>query len=279
MKRPGNEYYWRLFENSRPLSWKTGTSYGQRDAWAVGVNPQWTIGVWVGNFNGEGNPELAGAKSAGPLLFDIFNFLPDNGDNLFKMPIEDAKTITICSETGYIASDSCPKKKDILVPKNMKPIKICPYHTKIFVSDDEKYQVCSMCWGKHHKEKIVLRYPPKITQFLRKSGKIIDYIPPHNPKCPSFWQEGDIKIISPPNNSNIFLPVDIGGELQKIVFKAAHRFPKNKIYWYIDDKYCGFTVDKHNMAFSPNAGKHTLKIIDEDGKSDKISFTIKKSGK
>lgn len=68
LKRPGSEYFWQKFNNAKDFSWKTGTSYGHKDAWAVGLNPEYTIAVWVGNFDGESNKNLSGANSAGPIL-------------------------------------------------------------------------------------------------------------------------------------------------------------------------------------------------------------------
>ncbi len=275
LNRPDTEHYWQLFENSRPLAWKTGTSFGQRDAWAIGTNPEWTIAVWVGNFSGEGNSALGGAKSAAPILFDIFNSLTTSNDSWFKTPLNDMKLISICSETGYAATEYCLNKKEIFVPSEMKKLKRCPYHKQIHITKNEEFQTCSLCWEENdHKPKIVLQYPPEIVQTLRKNGRFIDKIPSHNPKCVSVQTENSLKIIYPTQNAKLFLPREIGGSMQKISFKIAHQFPETSIYWYLDEVYLGTTQNQTSMSLELGKGKHILTVIDENGKMDKAAFSV-----
>jgi penicillin-binding protein 1C len=190
VKRPGIEFYWREFRNQTEVAWKTGTSYGQKDGWAIGVNPQWTIAVWVGNFDGEGNANLSGARCAGPILFEIFNYLPKNPyKNWFKKPENGLKQIALCLNTGFVAGEYCEKKVLVDAPLHMKPMKICPYHRQIYVSSDEKYRVCSLCWHSGlYKKSNFLVYPPDLRfliadQWYRKRGLrppfFIVKAPPH----------------------------------------------------------------------------------------------------
>jgi penicillin-binding protein 1C len=65
-----------LAADSRPIAYKTGTSYGFRDAWAVGYSPDWTIGVWTGRADGSPRPGAYGRNTAAPLLFALFDLLP-----------------------------------------------------------------------------------------------------------------------------------------------------------------------------------------------------------
>ncbi|MCP4415627.1 MAG: hypothetical protein GY805_03330, partial [Chloroflexi bacterium] len=137
LNRPGSEYYWQQFQNQWPLAWKTGTSYGQRDAWAVGVNPQWTIAVWAGNFSGEGNPELAGSRSAGPILFDLFNMLSkDKNKRWFERPENELSDIKLCAWSGYLAAEHCPNPVIADAPRLMKTMRLCPWHRSLFVDEN-----------------------------------------------------------------------------------------------------------------------------------------------
>lgn len=276
LKRPGSEYYWHQYNDRHPLAWKTGTSFGQRDAWAVGVNPQWTIGVWVGNFTGEGNPAIGGAKSAGPILFDIFNSLPkDAHSSWFEIPYRNMKLITICEETGFVAGAECRHQKKIAVPDNMKPLKVCPYCKKIYIDSTEKYCVCSLCWepGKYSTKNVTV-YPPSISQFLRERGQNVSVIPEHNPDCDCNINAHSIQLLYPTNKANLWIPKDIGGKLQKITLKAAHSKKNRLIYWYLDDEYIGDSIGMHTKAVQVNEGKHFLKIIDESGNSEKVTFFV-----
>ncbi|MDA3884282.1 MAG: penicillin-binding protein 1C [Candidatus Delongbacteria bacterium] len=272
--RPGVEFFWNLFEDSQSIAWKTGTSYGHKDAWAIGVNPRWTIGVWVGNFSGEGNTMLGGAKSAGPVLFDIFNLLKSDEELKFYAPIGGLKTVDICKVTGYLASKDCPEIKSVFMPTNSKPLRKCPYHDKIFISADEKEQVCSLCWEEGHKETSILRYPPLVSRYLRLNGKPIDIIPPHRKTCSSLTNSADISIVYPINNLKIFIPREYNGELQKVKLDVAHSRKDSKIYWYIDEIYYGSTIDEHYLIVTLDSGDHILKVVDSNGISDSVKFEV-----
>ncbi len=276
VKRPGIEYYWHQYHDQKPLAWKTGTSFGQRDAWAIGVNPQWTIGVWVGNFTGEGNSAISGASCAGPILFDIFNSLPKDTElTWFKMPIQEMDVITICKDTGFLAGPNCIHKENVLTPFQMKPLRLCPFCKNIFVDKEEKYRVCSLCWeAGNYKAKSVKIYPPNVSQYLRERGQNIDQMPLHNPGCPGEMTSNTIEILYPTNKARLWIPREIGGELQKITLRAAHRNSGSFVFWYLDDLYIGDTIDKHFKAVLVNNGNHYLKVIDENGNTDEVAFSV-----
>ena len=270
LKRPGSEYYWQRFNSSRPFAWKTGTSYGHKDAWAVGVNPDYTIAVWVGNFNGEDNKNLSGAASAGPILFDVLQLLPqDNPKAWFKKVDIDFKRISICSESGFRASEACPEKEEIEVPYSMKALKSCDYHQFRHLSEDEKYQSCSKCWHiVGSVKKSVTIYPPDIAYYLRNKGRYIASVPSHYPHCPSYNAENAIKIIYPNMDAKLFLPRDFNGETQPVVCKAGHSNSSSKVYWYVNQHYLGSTTGEHKMSVYFKEGWNQLKVIDENGAED-----------
>ena len=279
LKRPGAEYYWELFRNQRPIAWKTGTSYGQRDAWAVGVSPQWTIAVWIGNFNGTGNPEIGGAMTAGPLLFNIFNSLPKGkAPTWFPCPLHSLKKVTVCKTTGYALGADCPESREVDAPIDSHFYKPCPWHRTITVTDNEKWSVCSLCWKPgNHKQVKRLSYPPEVIQLLRKRGIEINRIPPHNPECPSRESINPLSITYPGANTRIFLPRDFGGLYQKILCRISHRQANVTVFWYIDDHYLGQTRETHEMAILSAPGWHTLSVIDETGKRASVRFHIVRS--
>lgn len=276
LKRPGSEYYWEQFENQWPLAWKTGTSYGQRDAWAVGVSPEWTIACWVGNFSGEGNANLSGARCAGPLLFDIFNYLPkDPAESWFEKPAGDFSPLNICLETGFLASRNCPNPTIADAPSHMKPLRLCPYHFKAFLSEDDAHQVCSLCW-KSGKYKAVeaLIYPPDVEQYLRQRGQVISTVPSHKPDCPVQAGNLPIQIIYPQENARLWVPRDFGGDLQMVTMRVAHRESKRQLFWYLDDHYLGMTERRHEKAVDLTKGWHVLEVIDDVGYRDRKRFYV-----
>lgn len=276
LRRPGSEYYWQQYQNQWPLAWKTGTSYGQRDAWAVGVSPQWTIAVWIGNFDGEGNANLAGASCAGPLLFDIFNSLPkDPKQSWFEKPVEDLTYLELCLDTGFLAGDHCEKRIFVEAPQHMKPLKICPYHQSIYVNKNETYQVCSLCWQPGDYKRIrCLIYPPDVIQYLRGRGQIISSVPPHNADCLGQSETIPLQILYPQNNARLWIPRDFDGDWQKITMRVAHRERSRLLFWYLDDRFIGKSKDRHVKAAELTRGWHTLEVVDEVGNRDRKRFYV-----
>jgi penicillin-binding protein 1C len=272
LKRPGSEYYWNKFNSQRPVAWKTGTSYGHKDAWAVGVNPDWTIAVWIGNFDASTNKNLSGAKSAGPLLFDIFNSLPILSEtNWWQLEDFVTETAEVCAITGYAATSRCEETK--LVPVAHKDIlKACPYHIKVFVDTNTNYAVCSKCWDHGYAEKKMVTYPPLVINYLRKNGSVVEKIPVHNPLCEVHRNNQLMSIEYPKPNSKIFVTRDFDGEYQSIVCSAVHQLKNQILYWYLDEKYLGQTNGKHKIDFIPDPGEHTLTVIDAFGNTQVVNF-------
>lgn len=274
LARPGEDFFWEQYQDSRPIAWKTGTSYGQRDAWAIGVSPQWTIGVWTGNFDGRGNPNLSGSKSSAPILFGVFNALGKNPDlTWFKKPQKELRSIELCADTGYQANSLCPDTVLAEAPRNMAVLKTCPYHRKLFIDNDSGAQVCSLCWepGHYHSE-VPLIYPPDIVQYLRSRGHLISTIPLHKESCPIMGHLNPLEILYPQNNAKLWIPRDLDQQLEKITLKAAHQNKEAMVYWYMDKIYLGATENNHVFPVTLSKGWHELEVIDQMGASKKTAF-------
>lgn len=274
VKRPGIEYFWNMFESSRPISWKTGTSYAHKDAWALGVTPEWTIGVWAGNFDGETNKMISGSQTAGPILFDIFNRISSGNGAPFYAPAKELKTVSVCRETGYIPSENCQETEEIFMPEHSLALPVCPYHKKLFVSKDGKEQVCSLCWTEGYSEKIILKYPPLISRTMQKAGADVFSVPEHRRSCPSLEGANDLTIVYPLSGTRVYIPTDIGGAPQKIKLDVAHSKKDIIIYWYIDGIYYGLTESDHSLYINLEKGYHVLKVIDSGGKSSEVRFEV-----
>lgn len=276
LARPGSEYYWQHYQNQWPIAWKTGTSYGHRDAWAVGVSPQWTIAVWVGNFDGKGTPDLTGSRCASPLFFDLFNSLPkDPNQHWFPKPETDLTSVALCTDTGYRAGSHCPSQTQTDAPKFQRPLKTCPYHQTITVALNETQRVCSLCWTPHnHKRMSQLIYPPDVAHHLRQKGHTANHVPPHKPDCPAQSDQAPVRIVYPSKNAHLYLPRDLDGSLQNVVLRVTHRNKSRKLYWYVNHQYLGQTDNQHTKATTLPEGWHTLEVVDEIGHRDQTRFYV-----
>jgi len=271
--RPGDEGLWEQFSSSQRIAWKTGTSFGFRDAWAVGLTPNYVVCVWVGNADGEGRPGLVGIEAAAPVLFDIFRLLP--GGKWFETPVTKLKKLKICKQSGYKAGEYCEHIVEELVPVAGEKTAICPFHKLIHLDKTGNYRVTDMCESvinMQHKSWFIL--PPAMEYYYKIKNSDYKNLPPFKIGCDISGGNSVMELIYPKNNANIYIPLELDGTRGKIVLNAAHRNQHSKIYWHIDNEYVATTTNFHQLAISPSAGKHSLTLVDENGERLVQYFTI-----
>lgn len=270
--RPGDDGGWQQFDSAKPLAWKTGTSYGHRDAWAVGVSPNYTIGVWVGNADGEGKNSLVGVSKAGPVLFDVANRL-DIGP-FFDEPVDDLIPTLSCSKSGYLASAYCETIDTIYSVPDSQKSKSCPFHRMIHL-DHEGNQVNSNCTPisemKHTKW---FELPPSLAYYYRKNHSEYRSLPPYKIECLQEVSADVMSFIYPTEKTKLYLPIDMDGEKENAIFKAAHQNVDEILYWHLNDTYLGYTQEFHNMNITTSSGVHTITIVDQEGNQVKQVFEV-----
>ncbi len=275
VERPDDELNWRMFQSSEPIAWKTGTSFGFRDAWAVGVTPKYVAGVWAGNADGEGRPGIIGVKAAAPILFDVFDVLPDAA-SWFTKPEADMVKAEICKESGYLASVNCNHTSAEYIPLNGNRTDVCPFHKLIHLDKSEKFRVDASC---EDLENIITEswfiLPPAVESYYKLKNASYKYLPPYRSDCKSNAEdEQNMQLIYPFKNTKIYVPVELDGKLGKTVFEVAHRDKNAVIFWYIDNKLVGKTQKIHQIEISPEAGEHILTLIDQKGEKIVKKFEI-----
>lgn len=264
VNRPEERAGWWNFSSSGNVAWKTGTSFGFRDAWAVGITTQYVVAVWAGNASGEGRAGLTGSKAAGPVLFDILDFIPAN--NWFTKPTNELTSIDICAESGHLASSICPNKNEMEIPVSGLKTTSCPYHKMMHVSSNNKWRVNSSCYPiENIKHQAYFILPPSMEWYYRKMNPGYQLLPPMFENCESNENIDMIELLYPRNLNKLFVPNEMDGSRGKIVFEAAHRSPNSCLYWYLNEQFVGETKNIHQIGISPLAGKHKLTIIDEKG--------------
>ncbi|MCX6247177.1 MAG: penicillin-binding protein 1C [Bacteroidetes bacterium] len=270
--RPDEEQQWQQFSSSSTIAWKTGTSFGNRDAWSVGVTPGYVVAVWVGNASGEGRPGLTGIGTAAPILFDIFKSLPPTP--WFKTPYKEMVQVAVCHQSGFRASGICEQQDTMWVQKKGLRSPVCPFHQVVHLDKTENWQVTSNCESPSdmvHKSWFVL--PPVQEWYFRNKNPFYKVLPPFRPGC-NPPESHNMEMIYPHTNSRIYLPVDLDGKPGSTVFKVAHRIPRHTVHWHLDDHFIGSTIQYHQMALAPEKGFHTLTLVDENGESLTIRFEI-----
>lgn len=274
VNRPDEDGNWRVFSSSQKIAWKTGTSFGFRDAWAIGVTPDYVVAVWIGNADGEGRPGLTGIKAAAPLLFDVFAQLPKS-PQWFSAPSDAMQKVALCRESGYRASDLCGQTDTAWIPKTCLGSTACIYHQTVHLSRDGRYRVDSECesvYNMKHVSWFVL--PPLVEKYYKFNHPGYKPLPDYKPDCLAKVADRAFAILYPKPNSRIYVPIEIDGKAGRTVFEATHRNTATKLYWHLDDVYIGETREIHQVALNPAAGKHKLTLVDENGISNSVSFEV-----
>ncbi|MEC4112810.1 penicillin-binding protein 1C [Myroides pelagicus] len=272
VNRPEDDSAWRYYDSAVKIAWKTGTSFGGRDAWAVGTNKKYVIGVWVGNATGEGRPSISGVRMAGPILFDLFKLLPKS--DWFDIPLDDLEEQETCTLSGYPAGPYCTTTTQ-LIPYRSKKMELCPYHILIHLDQTETYRVNSKCELVGNMiAKPWFNLPPTMASYYKNFHSTYLDLPPFREDCKQDINKKSLEFIYPLHGEVIYLTKNFNSDLQPIVAKAAVNTEDKNLYWYIDQEYIGQTTLFHEMPVQATPGIHYLTIVNSLGDSKTIELNI-----
>jgi len=272
VNRPQIEQYWNRFEGREKIAWKTGTSFGARDAWAIGLTQKYVVAVWVGNATGEGVTGMTGSNTAAPILFDVFQHLPDT--TWFEQPTRSMKGIDVCTASGQRASQFCTSTQRSWVPRPCLALAQCPWHKQIHISRKTGERVFAQCAEPGEmKQKVYMVIPAIAEQYYKMNHPEYETLPKFRASCLS--GDKDFELTYPLPNSSLQIPRLITGGLGQLVFEAAHRQSAAEIFWYLDDEFLTTTKDVHQVQCQPSKGKHVLSITDASGIRIQRSFWVK----
>lgn len=272
LTRPREEKSWDLYENDYKIAWKTGTSYGHKDAWSVGFNGKYVVGVWVGNESGEGRFNLTGISKASPIMFKIFNILPDNAWFGSKPVYPKKEIISVCKESGKLAGLLCQHKMQLNIGQISQKLMPCTYHIEVPL-DRNGQALPEFCKDLAVSRQTYFVLPSFMEYYYREGHPGYKSLPEYNPDC--IRDDQPLKIIYPAENVKIFLPKSTDVQENQIILNAYHRDKEGILYWFINDRYAGTTRNgKHELPFKGTRGQYVVQITDQYGNSDKIKFEI-----
>ncbi len=272
LNRPGVTD-WRAFNSSRRVGWKTGTSFGNKDAWAIGVTPEYVVGVWIGNADGEGRPGVTGVTYAAPVMFSIFNQLP--ATSWFNQPSKDMVEIEVCPQSGYRRGPNCPSGETVSVYKTQTKCEACPFHHIVHLSPDRKYRVTSTCMPvteMRHEKWFTL--PPSMEWYYKQHNTEYKSQPPYKEGCRARNEASPMEFIYPKEDSKLFIPIDLDGKKSEIIFEIAHQDKNAILYWHLDKDYLGSTTRYHQKGINAEIGKHIMTVTDNNGNAISKRFEI-----
>ncbi len=274
--RPDMPYSWEFAPHLAKAALKTGTSFGLKDAWCIGYNPKYTIGIWIGNADSRGSPFLVGAQIASPIFVEIFDFLTKNNDRWFTKP-DGVEKRMICAVSGEKPGPYCRNlKEDYYIP-GVSSEKTCSVHKKIFIRKKDNVEVCPLCMkgpASLYREEIIEEWPAETASFLRETGRSLAIIPPHNPDCPNYFTKNGPKIISPRDQSVYYIDPKVPPEKQKIRLKAFTAQDSGKIFWFSESRLIDSGPPEKPCFFTPKPGSYLISILDSKGRSDTALIRI-----
>ena len=271
--RPDSETGWQYFASSPNVAWKTGTSYGYRDSWAVGTTPGYVTAVWAGNAGGEGRPGITGLTAAAPVLFDLVRLLP--ASEWFSTPAQELTTIKVCRQSGFKAGPDCPETEETEACNAGLKSEACPYHKIIHLDREEKYRVNPGCVSQSEMvSKAWFILPPAMEYYYRLKNPSYKSLPPLSPLCGDDNTGPVMEFIYPVPGIKIFIPRDQHGDKTRITAELAHRDAAARVFWHLDRDYLATTRYLHSYEIIAGKGEHTLTAVDEKGNTLSCRFEI-----
>ena len=233
--------------------------------------------VWAGNADGEGRPGLVGVATAAPIMFDIFKLLKSSA--WFDQPYEEMTQAEICHKSGHRALEICEEKDTTWIPIAALKTAPCPYHQMIHLDATGRWRVSSDCEAPsrmQHQAWFVL--PTGQEWYYKTKNPGYRSLPPYRADCNATNKSAVMDFIYPKRSTQIYVPVELDGNSGNAVFEVAHRSTDAIIHWHLDDEYLGSTQHIHQMAISPEPGKHQLAVVDQNGERLELNFEVLKKG-
>ena len=268
------------YQNNRHLpkiAWKTGTSYGRRDAWSIGYNQDYTIGVWVGNFSGQGSPALTGADVASPLLFDLFNTLAYDSPNRWAVPPATLDFRLVCAETGLVPGEHCPNQLiDYYLP-GTSSARHCEHQKEALVSADGAIAYCRACVPAAGFKRQLFPNPlPEVLAFREAQGLPSTRLPPHNPACrlvraTDGGAGAALAITSPLDHAEYILDRH---DKQQMLLSCAAGSEVRQVYWYVNDRFLRAASATERVFFRPPSGMVKISCADDHGRNVDIQLQV-----
>jgi penicillin-binding protein 1C len=273
LNRPDFPLNWQSTAHLPKIAWKTGTSYGRRDAWSIGYNQHYTVGVWCGNFSARGVPELSGANTATPLLFKIFNTIDYDADEQWFTKPASLDTRMVCAETGLLPGDYCDHLITGYFIPGVSSAKTCTHLQEVIISADEKMSYCRSCMPANgYKKKLYRIIPPEMQRYYEENKIAYQKLPPHNPACEKIFREEGPVITSPSSGFEYLISKKDPEPLQLSCHSSND---VNKIYWYINNRFYKATTAGSKQFFIPEEGPVKISCTDDKGRNRDIWIKVR----
>jgi penicillin-binding protein 1C len=253
------------------VAWKTGTSFGRRDAWAIGYTPRHVVGVWMGNMDGRAVSSMSGAATATPLLLAIFNSLEAGLEkNWFQMPLGVERKI-VCAETGLFPGQDCPHTITDLHIRSRSSASTCSHVRIAYTNDSGTVRYCPRCLpAKGYKTLKYADLEPELLGWMQRTDRSVVLPPPHNPNCAATYHGKGPTIVSPKRSGEYWLESG-----QSIVLQASVPPTVNQLFWFANNKFIGASAADGKLAYAPTEATLHIACMDDQGQKSEIAVELR----
>lgn len=259
------------------VAWKTGTSWGFRDAWTAGVFGPYVLVVWVGNFDGRGNPAFVGVRAAAPLFFRLVDAIAINDPQLvepiFRQPPR-LERVDVCSASGDLPNAECPQTASTWYIPGVSPIRISQVHRRVWIDTRTGEQACPPYDPATTRSEVYEFWPTDLLQLFAQAG-----MPRRRPPAPAACQRevanGTPPRITSPVTSTIYTvrATRIGSE--SIPLSANADSEVRKLHWFVDETYIGTGAPGIAIAWTPQrSGRYIVRAVDDRGRADSRELNV-----
>jgi penicillin-binding protein 1C len=259
------------------IHWKTGTSFGHRDAWAVGSGPDYTAVVWMGNFDNAPSARLVGADAAGPLLFDVLEGVADRAKLPPPVPPPaELTSVEVCAYSGHKPTEACPERTRTLARKTHVPTEPCPYHVRLDVDVKTGQALTPVCRAsREYETRTFVVWPATIRRWLKDQHRRLPEPPAYAPGCQPGGERKPPVILSPALGQLAMLLPGVPPEDQEIPLEAETHAVNAKLSWFLDGEYLGTVRADERLWWKPRVGTHQLRVTDETGRASTRTFEVR----
>ena len=276
--RPDQNFKRDWTANNLTVHWKTGTSFAFRDAWTIGVFGPYILAVWIGNFNGQGNPAFVGIRYAAPLFFEIIDAMQSQGVDLRSPrmePLENLVLTDVCSVSGQEPNSFCPNRVTTYFIAGKSPIGACEIHRQILVDRATGLRVCAEDFPGAQAE-IFEYWPSDLSKIFRLGGIPRRLPPPDHPSCASeakAYRGLPSKILSPQKRITYHLRAESLSN-ERIPFSAVSDADTREIFWFVNKDFVGKSKGDEPFFWPPRVGRFVVRAVDDRGRSDALEVKI-----